>query len=63
MGEAGSLENKADMESVGKFGNRLRKIIVYPKFGHMLDALMVSFSKALMNELIIEVLDHALDTW
>ena len=54
----GYLGNKIDMAKVGKFGDRTWDIIVYTKFGHMLDALMGIVSKALMDEFIKEIISH-----
>ena len=51
MGKAGSLGNNTGMERVGEFGDRHRKTSVYYKFGNMLDALMGSMPKFLIDEL------------
>ena len=45
----GYLGNKIDMAKVGKFGDRTWDIIVYTKFGNMLDVIMGNGSKALMD--------------
>ena len=50
-GKAGSLNNNTGAERVGEFGDRHRKTSVYYKFGNMLDALMGSMPKFLIDEL------------
>ena len=45
----------------GNFVNRLGYTSVYPKLIHVLNALMGSVSKALMDEFIIDIVDHSRD--
>ena len=47
--EAGSLVNKTGMARVGDFCDIIGKTSVYPKFGHLLDALMGRVSKVMMG--------------
>ena len=50
------------MARVVNFGYKLGETSIYPKFGHMLAALMVRVQKELMNELRREVVAHVIDT-
>ena len=61
--KAGSLVNKIGMVRVGYFGGIIRDTSVYPKFSHLLDALMGSVSKEQMDELSRDIEDRAHDTW
>ena len=56
-----SIFNKTVMARVRYFWYRLGKTSIYPKFGYLSDALMGSVFKALMHELIREVLAHDVD--
>ena len=49
--KAGSLEDNTDTTRVEYFGDRLGKTSVYPPFGHMLDMMMKSDPKALVDGL------------
>ena len=57
----GYIFNKTVMTRVREFLYRLEKTSIYPKFGYLSDALMGSVSKALMHELIKEVLARDID--
>ena len=63
MGKAGSLGSMASTEKVGEFRDRLGDTNVYPKFFHLLDELMESMSKLLMDELIRKIVSHAIYIW
>ena len=52
-GGVGSLGNKKGTARVREFGDRLEETSVYHSFGYLLDALMGSVYKALMDELSI----------
>ena len=58
-GKEDFLGKMADTEMVGYFEDRLGETHIYPKFDHLLYALMGSVSKALMYELSREVVSHA----
>ena len=62
-GKAGSLGKNTGTSRVGEFGYILGNTSAYPKFSHLLDALMGSFPKALMDELSKDVFDHTIDIW
>ena len=62
MGKDGYLGNKTGTERVGEFGDILGETSAYPNFGHLLDALMGSVSKALMDELRGYIVDHDQNT-
>ena len=49
--KAGYLDNNTVMARVEDFGDRLGKTSVYPQFGHMLDMMMKSDPKALVDGL------------
>ena len=48
---------------VGYFGYRLGETSVYPQFGHLLDALMGSMCKDLVEEFTRKGLTHAVYIW
>ena len=61
--KTGSLSNKTVTERTREFGGRLGGTIVSPKFGHMFDSLLGSVSKALMDKLNREIVNHDHDNW
>ena len=63
QGRRGPLEKNTGTSRVGEFGYILGNTSTYPKFSHLLDALMGSFPKALMDELRKDVFDHTIDIW
>ena len=63
VGKLGYLDNNIGTARVGEFGYRFRDISVYTKFGHMLDVLMGSVSKLLMDSLSIYSVAHDCDIW
>ena len=48
---------------VGEFGDRLGETCVYPNFVHLLETLMRSMYKALMDEFRRYILAHYITTW
>ena len=61
--KAGSLGNNTGMSRVGDFGDRNGETIIYPYFGHLLDALITVVSKAIIDELSRKVVDNDIYTW
>ena len=62
-GKVGSIGNKTGTEMVGEFGDLLGDTSVYPEFVHLLNVLMGSFSKSLIDEFSRDIVacDHG--TW
>ena len=60
--KAGYLVNKIGMARVDEFGDILGETSVYTKVGDLLDSLMGSVSKAMMDDLSSKVMAHAVDT-
>ena len=63
VGKLESLGNKTGTERVGGFRGRLGEASVYTKFGHLLDALMGSMSKALMGDLNRDIVSRDICIW
>ena len=51
------------MARVRYFGDIIGETSVYSKFGGMLDIMMVCLYRALVDELIRDIVDHANYTW
>ena len=62
-GKAHSLKNKTGTERVGECGDKPGDTSVYTKFVYLLDALMGSASKVLMDEFKLDILAHTFDAW
>ena len=57
------MGNNTGTARVEEFGDRLVETTVYPEFFRMLDAIMGSVSKVLMDELSRDLVAHAHDNW